>query len=147
MYLPGAEVKAMSATQDTEMFSNPKRRLSDLEQSEVLAWARIAEDADAQGVPFVAGCEDHRSCQLLFNIISKDRKGRPVYQLCTSKSLGASSAVLICRHELPPFHEVQLQLDDEQDRPWVRAKVAECKQTVGGYAVRVEFLTEARQAA
>ena len=55
--------------------------------------------------------------------------------------------MLICRKPLTPFQEIQLQLDDELDRPWVRAKVTGIKQTIGGHAVRVEFLTEARQAA
>jgi hypothetical protein len=95
----------------------------------------------------VAGCEDHRFCRLPFNLVVRDRRGRPRIELSNSKSLGPSGAVLICRSQIPPHQEVQLQLSDEFDRPWVRAKVVESRQTVGGYAVRVEFLTEFRTAA
>lgn len=134
-------------TQTTEDFLDLVSELADLEQDEVIAWAEIARACRGHTLSFVPGCEDHRFCRLPFNLVAKDRQGRPRIELCTSKSLGAASAVLICRKPLTPFEEVQLQLDDELDRPWVRAKVIDTKQTIGGHAVCVEFLTEARQVA
>jgi hypothetical protein len=118
-----------------------------LESREVIAWAEIAEGSSGRPVRFVAGCEDHRFCRLPFNLIVRDRRGRPHVELCNSKSLGPSGAVLVCRSRVPALQEVQLQLNDECDRPWVRAKIVNSRQTVGGYAVRVEFLTESQTAA
>ncbi|UCG32487.1 MAG: hypothetical protein JSU68_12575 [Phycisphaerales bacterium] len=118
-----------------------------VEQREAIAWAEIAENCAGRPVRFAAGCEDHRFCRLPFNLVARDRRGRPLVELCNSKSLGASGAVLICRNQILPHQEVQLQLNDELDRPWVRAKVVDSRQTIGGHAVRVEFLTESRTAA
>ena len=134
-------------TQTSRNFSDLMSNSVEREENEVMTWAEIAQASRGRALHFTAGCEDHRFCRLPFNLVTKDRLGRPQIEFCNSKSLGPSSAVLICRQSLEPFQDIQLQLDDELDRPWVRAKVTDSRQTVGGYAVRVEFLTEARQAA
>ena len=149
MSLLKAEVRTMN-TKQVKVASGSSDAASDtgvLEAREVIAWAEIAESSLGRPVRFVAGCEDHRLCRLPFNLIVRDRRGRPRVELCNSKSLGESGAVLICRSQVPALQEVQLQLNDEFDRPWVRAKVVVSLQTVGGYAVRVEFLTESQTAA
>jgi len=133
--------------QRTVNYSAPMMMPANEELKEVRNWAGLAQTLEGQALSFVQGCEDHHLCRMNFTVVSKDRKGCPQIHMCASKSIGRTSAVLICRKELPLFAEVQIQLDDETERPWVRAKVTESAQTVGGYAVRVEFLAEARQAA
>jgi hypothetical protein len=146
---PQAEVRIMNTThtKGTTGYSDAASDTGVLESREVIAWAEIAEGSSGQPVRFMAGCEDHRFCRLPFTLIVRDRRGRPRVELCNSNSLGASGAVLICRSQVPALQEVQLQLNDDFDRPWVRAKVIDSRQTLGGYAVRVEFSSESQTAA
>ena len=149
MSLLKAEVRTMN-TKQVKVASGSSDAASDtgvLELREVIAWTEIAEGSSGRPVRFVAGCEDHRFCRLPFSLVVRDRRGRPRIELCNSKSLGPSGAVLLCRSQVPALQEVQLQLNDEFDRPWVRAKVVDSRQTVSGYAVRVEFSSESHTAA
>lgn len=123
-----------------------KRRQEEA-QNEVASWASIAESSGRRLAGFSPGCLDHYVCRLQFNLVTRDRYGRPQIHMCTSRSVGANSVLLICRKPLPAFADVRLQLDDSSPRPWIDVKVMDNIQTVGGYAVLVEFEADARSAA
>ena len=55
--------------------------------------------------------------------------------------------MLLSREGLPLFEIVQVQLEDGSERPWVRAKVVDNRQTLGGFLVHVEYMIDDQRAA
>ncbi len=117
-----------------------------VEQQELAKWAELAQAGpDAAGASGAG--EGQRVCRMPFNVVGVNRAGQRQLQRATSHSLGARRAVLVVRRPLALYETVVVQLDDGGERPWVRAKVLDNTQTVGGYYALVEFLAWEQRAA
>lgn len=82
-------------------------------------------------------------CGLPFNLAVQERNGGERIHLVRSHSLSDRAVVLFSRQKMRLYDEVRLQLDDGTDRAWVRARVTQNTNTVGGHLVRLECVEPA----
>ncbi|UCG34244.1 MAG: hypothetical protein JSU68_06325 [Phycisphaerales bacterium] len=82
-------------------------------------------------------------CGLPFNLAVQDRHGQERVHMVRSHSLSDHAVVLFSRQKMRLYDEVRLQLDDGTDRAWVRARVTQNTNTVGGHLVRLECVEPA----
>ena len=82
-------------------------------------------------------------CGLPFNLAVQDRHGQERIHMVRSHSLSDHAVVLFSRQKMRMYDEVRLQLDDGTDRAWVRARVTQNTNTVGGHLVRLESVEPA----
>ena len=124
----------------------PQDQRDVVERTEREAWTEYAEGS-GEAPNYPADGWGQRFCQLPFNVIVRDRFGGKRILGVNSRSIGEESAVLLSREQLPLFEVVQIQLEDGNERPWVRAKVVDNRQTLGGFLVDVEYMIDDQRAA